>query len=150
VRTDPLRGLPTPLRLWAAAFLCVLPLGFLWSGEVTPGVVLFGDCSYTEGYYCVPDQYLPGSAKYSFVSQAPIRVFLIAAAIAFVVCAARARTVSTRAVARLGCAAVAGAIVLAAGHGSVQVLACVLGAFVLVGPLVVRPARVLASGPRPG
>ena len=112
--------------------------------------MLYGDCSYTDDYYCVPDQYLPGSTRLSFVSQAPIRVFLVAAAIAFVVCAARTRTVATRAVARLGCAAVAGAVALAAGHGAVRVLACLLGAIVLVGPLVLARSRVLASGPRPG
>jgi hypothetical protein len=128
----------------------MLPLGFLWSGDVTPGFVLYGDCSYTDNYYCVPDQFVPGSTRLSFVSQAPIRVFLVAAALAFVVCAGQARTVATRAVARVGCAAVVGAIALAAGQGAVRVLACLLGALALVGPLVAVRSRVLASGTRPG
>ena len=71
----------TTLRLWTAALLCVLPFGFVWSGGVTPGTVIYGDCTYSDNEYCVPDQYVPGSAYHSLVSQAPIRVFLVAAAL---------------------------------------------------------------------
>lgn len=142
---DPLAALPTPLRLWAAAVLCLVPMGFVWSGHVTAGFYLFGDCSYTDDYYCVPDQYVPGSTKLSFVSQAPIRVFLVAAAVAFVICAARTRTLATRALARLGCVALTAGVALALAQGAVRVLACLLVALALVAPLVVPP-----PGPRPG
>lgn len=142
---DPLRALPTPLRLWAAAVLCLVPMGFAWSGHVTAGIYLYGDCSYTDNYYCVPDQYVPGSTRLSFVSQAPIRVFLVAAAVAFVISAARTRTLATRALARLGCGALAAGAALALAQGAVRVLVCLLVALALVAPLVL--AR---SGPRPG
>ncbi len=95
----------TTLRLWTAALLCVLPFGFAWSGGVTPGTVIYGDCTYSDGEYCVPDQYVPGSSYHSLVSQAPIRVFLVAAAVIFIACATRVRTHLTRRLARLGCAA---------------------------------------------
>lgn len=134
----------TSLRLWAAAFLCVLPLGFVWSGGVTSGYVLYGDCNYTDNYYCVPDQYVPGTAYHSLVSQAPIRVFLVAAAAAFVICAARTRTAATLRVAHAGCASLVVAAALAAGQGAARVLICVVAALVLVAP------RVLAKRPLPG
>jgi hypothetical protein len=149
-RGQALRGLPTPVRLWAAAVLCFVPMGFVWSGRVSGGYYLYGDCSYTDDYYCVPDQYVPGSTKLVFVSQAPVRVFLVAAAIAFVVCAARVRTPTTRALARLGCVALVAAAALAAGQGAVRVLACVLVALALVAPLVAARPGVLAKATHPG
>jgi hypothetical protein len=126
----------TPARLLFAAALCVLPLGFVWTGGVTSGYVVFGDCSYSENYYCVPDYYVPGTPYHSLVSQAPIRVFLVLAAVAFVVCASHVRTEATRRLARAGCVSAAIAAALAAGNGSTRILLCLVGALALVAPLV--------------
>lgn len=125
----------TPARLLFAAALCVLPLGFVWSGGVTAGYVLYGDCSYSEDYYCVPDYYVPGTPYHSLVSEAPIRVFLVFAAVAFLVCAGHVRTEATRRLARAGCASAAIAAAMAAGNGSTRVLLCLVAALVLVVPL---------------
>ena len=129
----------TPARLLFAAALCVLPLGFVWSGGVTSGYVLYGDCSYTSDYYCVPDYYVPGTPYHSLVSQAPIRVFLVLAAVAFVVCASHVRTEATRRLGRAGCASAAIAAALAAGNGSTRILLCLVAALALVVPLVGAP-----------
>ena len=141
----------TPARLLFAAALCVLPLGFVWSGGVTSGYVVFGDCSYSENYYCVPDYYVPGTPYHSLVSEAPIRVFLVLAAAAFVLCASHVRTEATKHVARAGCLSAGVAAALAAGNGATRVLLCLVGALVLVVPLVW--ARRSVSGrfgnPRP-
>jgi hypothetical protein len=143
----------TRTRLWAAAALCLLPLGFVWSGGVTSGYVLFGDCDYTENSYCVPDQYVPGTPYHSLVLQAPIRVFLVAAAVGFLLCATRRRTLLTRRVARVACASTAVAALLAAGNGSPRILVCLVAALALVAPVVtpegVRPG-VLANHRRAG
>lgn len=138
----------TTLRLWTAALLCVLPFGFAWSGGVSPGTVIYGDCTYSDNEYCAPDQYLPGSAYHSLVSHAPIRVFLVAAALIFLACATRVRTHLTRRLARLGCAAVALAVVLAAAHGAPRIVVCLAGALALVLPRVVRFQRF--GEPQPG
>jgi hypothetical protein len=134
----------TPARLLFAAALCVLPLGFVWSGGVTSGYILYGDCSYTSDYYCVPDYYVAGTPYHSLVSEAPIRVFLVFAAAAFVVCAGHVRTEATRRVARAGCVSAAIAAALAAGNGSTRILLCLVGALALVVPLVA--ARRSESG----
>lgn len=147
---DPLRRLPTPARLWAAAGLAVLPLGFVWSFAVTPGITLYGDCGYSEGPYCTPDTYLPGSGHVTMVSQAPIRFFLVAAAVAFAACAVGVRTAAKRSVARVGCLCVVAATALAAANGSSRTVLCLLGALALVAPLVVPRGRarpVLAKRP---
>lgn len=130
------------MRLLLAAALCVLPLGFVWSGGVSSGYVLFGSCSYTEDYYCVPDYYVAGTPYHSLVSEAPIRVFLVFAAVAFLVCAGHVRTEATKRLARAGCLSAAIAAVLAAGNGSTRILVCLIGALVLVAPRVwARPGR---------
>lgn len=141
----------TPARLVAAAALCVLPLGFVWSGGVTSGYVVFGDCSYSDSYYCAPDQYVPGTAYHSLVTQAPIRVFLVLAAVAFLVCAGQTRTHATKQLARAGCVSAAVAAALAAGNGSSRILLCLLAALVLVGPLVLhrRPGSGRFGNRRP-
>lgn len=145
--------MPARTRLWAAAALCVLPLGFVWSGGVTSGYVRFGDCDYSDSYYCVPDEYVPGTPYHSLVFQAPIRVFLVGAALGFVLCATRVRTELTRRIGRLACLATAAAGVLAAAHGSSRLLLCAVAALVLVVPLVAgsrgRPG-VLANRGRSG
>ncbi len=138
----------TTLRLWTAALLCALPFGFAWSGGVTPGTVIYGDCTYSDNEYCVPDQYVPGSAYHSLVSQAPIRVFLVAAALIFIACATRVRTHHTRRLARLGCAALVLAAVLAAAHGAPRIVVCLAGALALVLPRVVRLRRFGDPQPR--
>lgn len=143
----------TRTRLTAAAALCLLPLGLVWSGGVTSGYVLYGDCSYTDNDYCVPDQYVPGTPYHSLASQAPIRVFLVAAAIGFVLCATRVRTESTRRVARLACLATAAGAVLAAANGSSRSLLCLVAALALAVPPVAGrwPRRgVLANRARAG
>lgn len=133
-------------RLWAAAALCLLPLGFVWSGGVTSGYVLFGNCSYSADYYCVPDQYVPGTAYHSLVSQAPIRVFLVAAALGFVLCATRVRTPALLRVARCAWLSTAAAVLLAAGHGSARIVVCLVAALVLVGPAVGGVGRPVRFG----
>lgn len=115
----------TRTRLWAAAALCVLPLGFVWSGRVTSG----------------------------YVAQVPIRVFLVAAAVGFLVCATRTRTALTRRIARVACLAAAAAAVLAAANGSARILLCLLAALAMVVPLVAAPRLrpgVLANHGRDG
>jgi hypothetical protein len=140
VSRDPLARLPTALRLWAAAALCVVPLGLSWSfssGFLTPGYYLYGDCGYRSDAYCTPDQYVPGSylpGHSTIVSQSPLRVFLILAAAALVFTATRVRTDATRRVARVGTGAMATGAVLAAGNGAPVVLICLVGALVLAAP----------------
>jgi hypothetical protein len=75
------------------------------------------------------------------VSQAPIRVFLVAAAIAFAVCAVGVRTEAKRALARTGCACASAGAALAAANEAPRVLLCLIGALVLVAPLVVLAKR---------
>jgi hypothetical protein len=133
---DPLRRLPTPLRLWAALALCVAPMGLVWSTHVTTGITLYGDCGAGGGPYCTPDQYLPGSVNGTLVSQSPIRVFLALAIAVFAVCALRPRTSATRTAARLACAGLVVAVAIAAGNGASAVVLCLIGALLLVGPLV--------------
>src|SRR5207248_2846898 len=114
VRPGPVRvrGLPTTARIWAAAALCVLPLGTTWS--VQPGLFLPtppipGLCDPDTGS-CSPDLptagvLTPGSTQ--LVSQSPARIMLIFAAAALWYVATRVRTDRTRTVARLACAALA-------------------------------------------
>jgi hypothetical protein len=141
----------TPLRLWAAAALAILPLGLTWSrGFATGGYTIYGDCSYTADTYCVSDVYFPGhSQPGSLGSDVPARVFLVLAAAALVYTAVRRRTPATRRVARVGTVALAVAAALAAGAGVAATVLCCLLALVLTVPLVWhRP--VLAHSPPPG
>jgi len=96
---DPLRRLPTGLRLWAALALCVAPARIL-------------------------------------VSQSPIRVFLALAIAVFAVCALRPRTSATRTAARVACAGLVAAVAIAAANGASAAVLCLIGALLLVGPLV--------------
>jgi hypothetical protein len=134
VVTDPLRRIPTSARLWLAAVLCLAPMGLIWSTSVTPGTTLFGDCGYSDGPYCTPDQYLPGSASTTTVAQSPIRVFLVVAVLLLAVCAATPRTERTRRLARVATGALALAALLSASHGASRPLVCVLAALALAAP----------------
>ncbi|GAB2485001.1 hypothetical protein [Jatrophihabitans fulvus] len=149
-RTIP--GLSVPARLSAAAALCVVPLGLVWTkveGFVTNGYFGPGYCDY-DGY-CQPGVYtagvyVPGST--ATVAQSPARVFLVAAAVLLVVVATRSRTAATLRLARLATASVVLAAVLAASHRATLTLACTVGALALVGPLVLpRIPGVLVSRP---
>jgi hypothetical protein len=141
------RGLPTVHRLWAAAALCVAPLGLPWSvtaGFSGAGTTVYGSCDGSG--YCTPDFYVPGyfvPGTHTLVAQSPVRVFLVFAAVALVWVATRRRTARTLRVARLAIGAVLLAAVLAAANSVVVVLVCALGALGLVGPLV-RPRRAPA------
>ena len=55
----------TTFRLWIAALLCAVPLGWTWSSSITPGYTLYGDCGYSDGPYCTTDQYIPGSSSFT-------------------------------------------------------------------------------------
>lgn len=134
----PGRGLPTTVRIWAAAVLCLLPLGTTWSMQ--PGLFLPtaipGTCDPDTGS-CTPDLptggiLVPGSTQ--LVSQSPARVVLIFAAAALCFVGTRMRTPRTRTVARLACAALALAAALAAGHAATTTVLCALAALALVAP----------------
>jgi hypothetical protein len=142
--------LPTPLRLWAAAALAILPLGLNWSrGFVSIGYTIYGNCSYTEDTYCTPDYYVPGTYRPgSMGSDVPARVFLVLAAVALVYAAVRRRTAATRRVARMGTVALGIAAALAAGAGVAATVLCCLLALVLTVPLVWhRPVLALSTPP---
>lgn len=133
----------TEQRLWAAAALCLVPLGLLWSasaGFLGVGTTLYGSCS--DGY-CTPDLYIPGyytPGTQTLVAQSPVRVFLIFAAAALIWTATRTRTASTLRAARLATAAIGLTAVLAAANAVPLVLVCTGGALALLVPLV-RPRR---------
>lgn len=131
---DPLQRIPTATRLWLAVLLSLAPMGLIWQTNVTPGTTLVGDCGYSDGPYCTPDQYLPGSVSSTAVAQSPIRVFLVAAVLLLAVCAAQPRTDVTRRLARIATSALALAALLAASHGASRPLVCVLVALALAGP----------------
>ena len=147
MRSDPLAGVPTTWRLWGAAALCAAPTGTVWSSTFTPGTTLYGDCGYSDGPYCVPDTYLPGTTSMTTVAESPARVFLFAAIVALVFVAVRVRTPLTRRIARAATGSIAIAAVLAAQNGSRTLLVCTLLALVLTVPVVW--GRVLASTPVP-
>jgi len=91
-----------------------------WSrGFLSTGYTIYGDCSYTADTYCVSDVYFPGHyVPGGLGSDAPVRVFLVLAAAAFVLAAVRRRTPRTRQVARVGTVALGIAAALAAGAGA--------------------------------
>ena len=144
--TDPFARLPTVARLWAAAVLCVVPLGLVWSrlpGTVTPGLVGPGSCD-ADGF-CTPGIYTPGIYYGGGTvpgASASARVLLVAAAVALVVVAVRLRTDATRRVARLTTVAVGVAAALAAADRATGSLLCLLAALALVAPLVWRLPRI--------
>jgi hypothetical protein len=111
------------MRLWAAVLLCIAPLGLVWS---TRGV----------------DSRL--------VSQSPVRLFLVVAALVLAFCAGRPRTDRTRTLARAAVGALAIAAAFAAAAGASQVLVCVLAALATVVPAVTgRAAGTTRFGARP-
>lgn len=132
-----LSELRTPVRLWAAALLCLAPMGLRWSaspGYLNTGYTIYGDCGYTDYDYCTPDYYVPGyyiPGKDVLVSESPIRVFLVLAAIAFLVAALRTRTATTRNLARGGTVCLALAAVLCAANNATLVLVCMLAGLAL-------------------
>jgi hypothetical protein len=113
MRRDPLRRVPTRVRLWIASAWCAAPLGLAWPA---------------------------GSGHSVPVSQAPVRVFLALAIAVFAFCALRPRTAAALAAARVGCAALVVALALAAGHGAAPVVLCLAVAVVLTAPLVATRA----------
>jgi hypothetical protein len=141
-------GVPTTVRLWAAAGLSLLPLGMVWTvtpGFQTAGTTILGGCD-SDGY-CTPDVYTPGiflPGSVNTAAQAPIRVFLVGAFVALAVAAARRRTPQTRRIARAGTACLLVAALLAAGHGASRPFLCVLAALLLAAPPAWRSTR---SGP---
>jgi hypothetical protein len=149
---------PVRLRLLLAAVLAATPLGLVWSfhpGWLTPGIVLAGTCDYyTEDYVCAPDSYVPGwyvPGKVELVSESPARVFLLFAAIAFVVVAARRRTAATRLAARMGTVSLGVATLLAGAAGvRLVLLLCVAALAVVARPVwhTGRPPAPLAPARR--
>lgn len=145
MRPTPGGGLPTGVRIWAAAALCVLPLGTTWSiqaGMFLPTPPLPGSCD-PDGF-CTPDiptagVLVPGSNE--LVSQSPLRVMLIFAAAALLYVATRVRTDRTRTVARLACGSLALAAALAAAHAATTALLCAISALALVAPPAWRSRR---------
>jgi hypothetical protein len=141
---DPLSRIPATARLWAAAVVTLVPLGLLWSvsaGLYNPGYTYYGDCGYTDSTYCTPDTYIPGyyvPGQTSTVAQSPLRLFLVVAALGFVVAALHRRTGGTRLLVRLATLALGWAVVYAVGHGSFRVAALLVIALALTVPLVWR------------
>jgi hypothetical protein len=141
-------GFSTTARLWAAAGLCLLPLGLVWSrtsSSFTIGYTIYGTCNYAEpGTYCTDDMYVPGtfspgSSIHGFSATA--RVFLVLAAAAFVWVATRRRTPGTRRWARIGVVSALIALVLAVAGRSITSVACLVAAVALVAPPAWRGAR---------
>jgi hypothetical protein len=148
--------LPTPLRLWFGAALCVLPIGLVWSttpGFVTLGTTLYGDCSYSVETYCVSDTYIPGTylpGHHVLGAQTSARVFLVLAAALLVFAATRLRTEFTKRLVRVATAAMAIAVVLALSNRAILTSVCLAIGLGLVGPLVWRqPGRPAVFVPRP-
>lgn len=140
---DPLRRLPIAARFGLAALLCLLPLGQVWSSYIIGGMEVPGYCN--DDGLCVPGVYIPGSSSVTSVAQAPIRLFLVAAAAGLLVCAVRVRTVATLRIASVAVAAATAAALLAAGHRSTSVLLPVLAALLLAAPPVLAGRRALAK-----
>ena len=144
---DPLARIPASARLWAAAVVTLVPLGLLWSvsaGLYNPGFISYGDCGYTDYTYCTPDTYIPGyyvPGQSSTVAQSPMRLFLLLAALAFVVAALHRRTAGTRLLVRGATLLLGWAAAYAVAHGSFRVAALVLVALALTVPLVWRARR---------
>jgi hypothetical protein len=105
--------LPTPLRLWAAAGLCILPLGLVWSsrGSYRPGQHVLG-------------------------SETSARVFLIFAAVVLALAAIRARTAFTRRLVRAATGGLGVVVALALAYRATLTLVCAVLALALVAPLV--------------
>jgi len=117
VSADPSRILSTTLRLSAASLLCVLALGMAWS-------------------------YSAGSAV--LVRQAPVRLFVVAAALGLAATALRSRTPATQRLARTATAALGVAIALALGHGQGPVVLLLAVALILAAPPAWRGPRAPA------
>lgn len=139
-----LRRLGAPSRgllLLAAAFT-VLPLGFVWSvnsGINTTGYYLPGYCYMTEDY-CDPDTYIPGihvPGKLSLVSESPIRVFVVAAAVMLVIAATTANRALRRRWARFAVVMLGAAIALSLAR-TILVVVVLLIAAALAAPAVRR------------
>jgi hypothetical protein len=144
-------GLSTPVRLWVAAALCLVPLGLVWSrtaSQFTIGYTIYGTCSYAEpGTYCTEDAYVPGtftpgSSLHGFSTSA--RVFLVFAAVVLAWVASQPRTSDTRRWARLAVIGIIIALVLSVSARSTASIACLLAALGLAGPPVWRSARMPA------
>ncbi|MEO9138669.1 MAG: hypothetical protein ABI345_06335 [Jatrophihabitans sp.] len=150
---DPFTRVPSATRLWAAAALCIVPFGLVWSQRASYVVGPYVGPSFCNEYgYCTPGAYSPGvylPGSTTLVSQSPARVFLVAAAALLVFVATRTRTAATRRLARLATGALAVAVLLAASQRATLTMVCVLSALALVVPLVwIRPVGrgVLATG----
>lgn len=148
--------LGTPGRLLVAAALCIVPMGLVWSTSVTPGFItpgMVGPSSCDADGYCAPGIYTPGVyvagiSILEHVSQAPVRLFLVVAAVVFVVAAVRVRTPATRRLVRIATVLLGIAAVLALGQRAVVPLGCVVLALALVVPLVWRIPRPTALARR--
>jgi hypothetical protein len=134
--------LPTPLRLWAAAGLCILPLGLVWStttGFLTPGMTVYGTCGHADSGFCTSDIYLRGSyrpGQHVLGSETSARVFLIFAAVVLVFAAIRARTAFTRRLVRAATGGLGIVVALALAYRATLTLVCAALALALVAPLV--------------
>lgn len=83
-------------------------------------------------------------------SRAPVRVFLVFAALLIGYAAAHRRTAFTVRLVRAATVAMAVALVLAVAAHAVSALLCLLGGLVLLAPLVWPQLRFSPSVPRPG
>lgn len=137
-----MRGLSTSARLALAAALTVLPLGLVWSstsGFLTTGIYLTGNCGYVDYVYCTPDSYIPGSyipGGHVLGAQASARVFLVFAALVLGFAARRTRTEASKRLVRVATGALGIALALAVSQRAPLAIACLIGALVLVVPLV--------------
>jgi hypothetical protein len=148
VTRDPFAALPTSARLWVAAALSFATLGLQWTvsaGYLSPGYIYFGDCGYSTGEYCTPDQFVMGSYTPGHVviaTHASVRIFLVFAAAVFALCATGHRTETTRRLARVAILALVAALALAVSARATIALMFLVLAVALTLPLV------LASGTR--
>ncbi len=115
-------SLSVTARLRAGAALSALPLGFVWP-DVAGGAIR--------------------------VSQVPVRVFLVFAALALAGVSARTRTATSRRVARAATVALCIAAVLAVSAGARATVICTVLALILAMPAVWDRSRVLATRAAP-
>lgn len=139
----------TSARLWLAAAVSLAPIGLVGheATSLSPGTLITGGVLISPGYcndagYCTPGIY-SSPAYYPGTSQlAPgvdrIRLCLLLAGLALLVCATQVRTLAILRVGQVGTAALVVATCLSASLHAVATLSCGLVALALVAPLVAR------------
>jgi hypothetical protein len=148
VRPESFSAVPTTLRLWLAALLAAaVPTANLLShgySYLTPGYTLAGDCGYSDGPYCTPAVFVPGSfvpGTLTTANQAQLRLLVWASAVVLALVASRRRTLGSRRIARLASLGLVGALAVGLSERSSLVVLLLTGALLLVAPPLWRRER---------